>query len=201
MDSRPQFGVNYDVGWIGFTSRSGDIISEGISYFERWDDVPGNICVEHAFIVADKSACIEALGGGIQASELSKYFKDQTCRTYFRRPAAWTPSMGDVIKGEAQKHIGDRYGYGIIFADMLANTLFGHWLNELTGNIPNSFVSEILSRRGTEVCSQLAAMALQTVPSLSTLGCLKLPAREIKPQDLFVDQECFDSGFWRVRSL
>ena len=31
---KPVFGENYDLGWIGFTQRGGDIISDGIAWFD-----------------------------------------------------------------------------------------------------------------------------------------------------------------------
>jgi hypothetical protein len=201
QSTAPAFGENYGTGWIGFTDRHDNPISDGIAYFERWEIDPDGIHVEHVFIVTGETTCVEALARGVQKSSLSDYFTDPNCRTYFRRPAAWTPAMGQAITDTAISHIGDKYGYGIIVADLLANTFIGHQLNRLTNNAPNRIISKLLDRPREEVCSELVALCMQSVAVLANRGCLDLPARLITPQDLFVDSAVFDPGFWRVSAF
>ena len=195
---KPVFGENYDLGWIGFTQRGGDIISDGIAWFERWDAY-GNIIVEHAFVVAGTDTCVEAhAGSGVTRSNLRKYFSDPGCRVFFRKPVKYSPSMGRSIVQAASRHIGDKYGYNIIFADVLINCITGHWLDKLTCGWWARLVAAILNRPGMVVCSQLASLALQAQPMLSTLGCLNQPAATITPQRLFVDESVFENWADRV---
>ncbi len=193
---KPNFGVNYDVGYVGFTSRTDDAVAAGIAWFERWDlvklgaNVPSGICVEHALIVSGPDECVEAHAGtGVQKAILSKYFNDPHCRIFFRKPRNWSQVMGEDIVISAQRRVGDKYGYGVIVADAVANTYLGHLANVLLRNWPNRIVSKLLDSAGAEVCSQLAAEALQD--NLPHLGILAEPARMITPQGLFEDPVIF----------
>lgn len=191
---KPNFGVNYDVGYVGFTSRSDDPVDAGIAWFERWYDYD-QICVTHALIVSGPDECVEAHARtGVQKSTLSKYWNDPHCRLFFRKPAGWYQRLGEDIAISAQRHIGDKYGYGLIVADMLADTALGHWLNRKLKDWPNRAVSKLLNRAGTEVCSELAAEALKD--NLPWLGCLSKPARMIEPQELFVNRMVFED--WKI---
>lgn len=199
---KPNFGVNYDVGYIGFTSRSDDPVAAGIAWFERWDvpdtddwphhpSVPDGIVVEHALIVSGPDECIEAHAGtGVQKSTLSKYWNDPHCRIFFRKPRNCSRTLGQDIVISAQRRIGDRYGYGVIVADALANTFLGHCLNAALFNGPNWLISKLLDRKGAEVCSQLAVEVLQE--NLPHVGILAEPARMVTPQALFEDAVIFE---------
>jgi len=230
---KPNFGVNYDIGYVGFTSHSDDLVDAGISWFERWQTAgsqmpeargqtaevrpptadlrpltsglrpPASVCVSHTFIVSGSDECIEAHAKvGVHKGTLSQYFNDPHCRVFFRKPVGWTLPRGHAIDLSAAVHIGDKYGYGVIIADALANTCLGHWLNCELNNWPNRIVSRLFDRAGAEVCSELVAMALQdqdwlmgtgarTAMSAIAVGCLSQPARMITPQMLFEDTEIF----------
>lgn len=201
----PVFGVNYDVGYIGFTLHSDDPVGAGIAWFERWDyegdggtrvsasGVPPGIVVTHALVVSGPDECIEAHAwSGVQRSTLSKYFNDPHCRIFFRKPRGWTRHRGLDIVTSAASHIGESYGYGLIVADMLADSFVGHWLNRRFRNLPDRIVSKVFDRAGTDVCSELCAKAMQDQFWLRYRGCLRQPARMIEPQALFIDRLVFE---------
>lgn len=198
---KPNWGVNYDVGYIGFTSRTDDLVAAGIAWFERFQEVAGSgvegrgaptgIVVEHALVVTGPDQCVEAHAGtGVQKSTLSKYWNDPHCRLFFRKPRKWSKILGEDIAISAQRHIGEKYGYGLILADALANTYAGHVLNVWLRNWPNRLFCKLWDRAGTEVCSELAAKALQE--NVRNVGCLNQPARMIIPQELFEDPFIFE---------
>lgn len=193
---KPDFGGNYDLGYIGFTSRTDDLVAAGIAWFERWDDRASSpypkITVEHALVVSGENECIEAHAvTGVSRSDLTKYFRDKHCHIFFRKPVGWSLRRGEGIVAAAKDHLGESYGYGLIVADLLANTYFGRWLNRWTRNVPNRIVSKFCDAAGTEVCSELAAKALQAQPWLRERGCLRQPARTVTPQALFEDRRVF----------
>jgi hypothetical protein len=192
---KPNFGVNYDVGYIGFTARCCDPVAAGIAWFERWPvgRVPAGLIVTHALVVSGADECIEAHAKfGVQRSTLSKYFNDPHCQLFFRKPRGWDLPRGQQIVSAAAAHVGDKYGYGIILADLLANTYLGHWLNYWLRNWPNRLVCRLLDRAGSEVCSELAALALQEQWWIPRLGCLENPACMVTPQALFEDDCVFE---------
>lgn len=205
---KPNWGVNYDVGYIGFTSRTDDAVAAGIAWFEHFDEIqvrdgvrqytrPAGIVVEHALVVSGPDECIEAHAGtGVQKSTLSKYFNDPHCRIFFRKPRNWNRVLGEDIVISAQRRIGDKYAYSIIVADALANSVAGHWLNACFGGWPNRIVSGWLSKKHQEVCSQLAAESMaDNMPHVSILA---EPARIVTPQALFEDPVVFEQ--WRNAS-
>jgi hypothetical protein len=194
---KPNFGVNYDVGYIGFTARCCDPVAAGITWFERWDEMVKSsvpkVCVTHALVVSGADECVEAHAGtGVTRATLSKYFNDPHCQIFFRKPRGWDIARGQQIAAAAAEHVGDKYGYGIIVADLLANTILGHWLNVIFRNWPNRLVCRLLDRAGSEVCSELAAGALQAQHWMPRLGCLENPACMITPQALFEDDYVFE---------
>lgn len=187
---KPNWGVNYDVGYIGFTSRTDDLVAAGIAWFERFESQRDLPTVEHVLIVSGPDECIEAHARtGVQKAPLSKYFTDPHCRIFFRKPRRWDQILGEDIVISAQRRIGDGYGYGVIAADLLANTYLGHMANVFLRNWPNRVISKLLKRPGSEVCSELAAEVLQA--NMPHIGCLAQPARMITPQRLFDDTVIF----------
>ncbi len=84
----PLYGVNYKIGYIGFTFDDASIVSHGIAYFTRWTRM-SDIKVSHALVVAGKNICIEALmGQGVAKQPLTKYFFPKTALLHAEsRPA------------------------------------------------------------------------------------------------------------------
>ncbi len=201
---KPNYGVNYDVGYIGFTARCCDPVADGIAWFERWipgaSGVPSGVVVTHALVVSGADECIEAHAqGGVRRATLSQYFNDPHCRIFFRKPRGWDVNRGNDIAMAAAEHVGDKYGYGIIIADLLANTFLGHRLNYWLCNWPNRIVCRLLDRPGAEVCSELAAAALQKQWWIPQIGCLENAACMVTPQALFEDGLIFEP--WQSEPL
>ena len=176
---------------MGFTYHSNEWLSYGIAYFERGDN-PDWIPVTHTFVCSGPDQCVEALGRGIVESDLDKYFKDPKCRIFFRRPKGWSAELGMFIVSAARRHIGDKYGYALILADALDNTLWGLAINWLTAGLLSRWLGKRLDRPHAEICSELVADALQAQPELQGIGCLKRPAWAITPQMLFEDDFVFE---------
>lgn len=189
---KPEFGVNYDVGYIGFTMTRGDDISEGIAYFERFERM-SDIAVSHAFVVTGDDELVEAhIEHGVQRDCISKYFDDPNVLVFFRKPRNWTPGMGRVIANAAISKIGRPYASGLIVADVLADTLFGRLANKVFKQWPDRFVRALLDEPNRFICSELAAYALSQDYLLYKIGVLKNPLDAIDPQELFEDEIIFD---------
>lgn len=188
----PQFADNYRRGWAGFTFHDDSFVSNGIAWFSRPDLLDlGDRKASHTLIVSGFDSCIEAQPKGVVESDLAKYFNDPHCHVFFRCPVGYTEEMGDIIVDAAAAHIGDGYGYGLIVADALAGSIAGRILNKLLFNLPHRLVSGWLDGRKQEICSELVALALQSVPALARLGCLTQPARMITPVMLAFDDQVF----------
>lgn len=192
----PNFGVNYDVGWIGFQFVDNNLISLGIAWFTKWTAYK-NIPVSHTFICTGHDECVEALGSGVVRSGLSERFADKHTHVCFRKPRHWDKASADQIKRTAEAHIGDKYDYSLILADALAGSMVGKLVNLLTRNWANRIVTKLLDSKKQQICSELAATALRSVPVLSHLGCLTLPPRMIVPSQLFSDEQVFEP--WKDR--
>ena len=104
IEQKSQFGVNYDIGYDGFTSRQKDFISAGINWFERWEAIPGVPPVSHVFKIVGEDLTIEAFGDGVRYGKLSNYLNDHTCALLVRKPLGWTLGMGFRMHEEAKRH-------------------------------------------------------------------------------------------------
>lgn len=186
------WGVNYMRGWVFFTFTDDNFVSEGIAWFTRPhllkpDDRP----VSHTGITTGPNGTIEALQQGVVESDLAKYFNDPHVHIFFRCPQGYTEDMGNTIVTAAAGYLGEGYGYPLIVANFLAKNILGRIINKLAFNWPNRAVSWLLDSKRQAICSELVAMALQAVPWLKNIGCLKNPARMITPRDLSSDDKVF----------
>lgn len=188
----PKFGENYDVGYIGFTYYASDAVSEGIAYFERWNRL-SDIRVSHTFVVTGDSELVEAhIEHGVQRASLSKYFDDPKVQVFFRKATGWHPLLGKRIAEAAESKIGCPYGTGLILAEMAADTWIGHLVNKVCKEWPNRFVSWLLNRDTSFICSELVAYALSQQSEFRGRGILAKPLDTIDPQELFEDQVLFE---------
>lgn len=188
----PEYGVNYCRGWIGFTFTDDSIISQGVAWFSRTSSIEGKQKVSHTLICTGPDNCIEAQPRGVVRSDLEKYFNDPHVHIFFRRPKGFSLAMQQRIIDAAEQHIGDKYGYGLILADLMAGSFLGRVLNRLLCNAPNKMVSGWLDSKKSEICSELVALSLKADPSLDGKGCLTLPARMVTPEMLAFDDQVFD---------
>lgn len=194
----PQFGVNYQPGYIGFTFTRDSEISKGIAYFERWERL-SDIKVSHVLIVSGANECIEAHAGeGVARAPLDKYFNDPHTLIFFRQPKRWAPELGQRIVDAAAAKIGCKYNFELIAADMMADSLFGHWCNQIFHNYPRRFVARLLDQTNEFICSQLGSYSMAVQPEFKGVGCLEFPLDTIEPQELFEDEQLFEG--WTNKS-
>lgn len=183
---QPKWGDNVRLGYCGFTRHAGDFVSDGIAWFERWDGKYDGVSVTHAFIVSGPDEVIEAQSRGVVRASLSRYFRDPACQVFFRKPKFYTPLLGQGIVNSAAKYLGEKYGFTLIVADAIARSYLGHALG-LAGPL-----AWLMANKKQEICSQLAARALNAQPELRGLGVLAQPSTVITPQMLFNDRFIFE---------
>jgi len=196
----PEWNDAYRLGYIGFEFTDDSFISNGVVYFERYETVPGasvpDLPISHTFVVTGPDECVEALAHGVTISNLHERFTSPHTHVCFRKPRFYTDVEAHGIAAAAYGEVGKGYGYGLIFADLLANTVVGHWLNIHTGNVPNRIVTALCDRKLSDICSEAAAISLQSQAVLR-VGILKGPARMVTPKALFEDDfvfECWRNG-------
>lgn len=197
----PIYGVNYDKGYIGFTFNNASFVSEGISYFTRWDRL-SNIPVSHVLVVVDENTCMEAvMGKGIIKSNLDKYFWEKHIHIFFRKPKGINENVSEEIVHAAEKEIGATYANNLIANDMIRGTFLGHLLDELSHDEIFDGLAMLLDRDGSFICSELAAYSLKSAKSwaYNHAGILSRPAAAITPQSLFSDEVIFEQ--WKNISL
>ena len=208
IPAKPAFGQTLQPGYCGFITREHDIVGDGIEWFERFET---GIPFVHTFVVDGTDAAtpqasnpptipiIEAHAGpGVHRATLDEYLGQKDCQCFIRIPVGWTPAIGAEIVAAAATHLGERYGFTLIVADALANTFFGHCLNNLSLGLTDRFVCRALSNAHRKICSQLVALALQSQPCLRLRGCLRRPADTIMPRDLGNDPEIWDPCIYRI---
>jgi hypothetical protein len=187
-----EWGVNCDVGWIGFISRHNDFIADGINWFSRWDEI-SKIPITHTFIITGPDSTIEAFNDGVRTGTLSAYLNDPNVALLVRRPIGWTPDMGGRIVSKAQIHVGEGYDDWLIFADAVSNTLIGHWLDHVSNGSVSQHLTQWADSAHKEICSKLVAIAMSQ-PETQSFGVLANTPASIKPIDLFEDQHIFTPG-------
>jgi hypothetical protein len=202
--SEPLWGETLKPGYCGFITRERDIIGDDIEWFERFDK---GLPFCHAFVVArqfytygiNDTVIIEAHArAGVHAAFLSEYLGDPNCQCFIRVPFGYTDEVGAEIVTEAKSHLGEKYDYGLIVADAMANTYMGHLINRLTWNIPDKLVCALFTQRHHAICSELAAEALKSQQYLSLLGCLSRPSDTIMPADLGNDDQVFQETCFKL---
>src|SRR5579863_2701356 len=97
--SKPQFGINYDVGWIGFVWHD-SFVADGIAWFTRWYR-KGNPIVDHVFVVTGENQIVEANADGVDVDPLIGYTTSPGYSLYLREPRNWTPDLGNRIANKA----------------------------------------------------------------------------------------------------
>lgn len=189
---KPQFGVTYDIGWIGFT-RTFDFVDNAIAYGERWERTGTIPAVNHVLIVTGSGTCVQAhCRYGVQPGLLSQYLNDPTSRVYFRKPLGWTNELGNRIAAAAFAKVGCKYANGLILEQIAADTILGHFLNVISRGWFHWFFCKLLAKPGEFICSTLGAMAMASQPEFKQSSVLKEPLASIDPQTLFEDEADFD---------
>ena len=193
----PQYGINYDAGYIGFTYYDSSIVSKGITYFTRWHRFQ-DIRVSHALVVLDERTCIEALADKncVEISPLTNYFNDINCSIFFRKPLPWSKELGERIAAVAKTQRGCKYDFGLIGANAIDGTFLGHLLFDIfKGN--KDALAKACGAKDKWICSELAAFALDEQKEFHDRGVLAKPNDVITPQELFEDSVIFEE--WKNR--
>jgi hypothetical protein len=186
-DLAPKFGENgnYNVGYIGFTYHSKNIISQGIAYFTRRDQI-SEVTASHALIVTGENQCVEAhFETGVAQRDLRDYFDDKHCQIFFKKPKELMPEIANNIAKAAESQMGCKYDINLISRLMFAYTHLGRIINKIT---KDEFVKWLTRQHQGDdewICSELAAYCLDKQPEYKDQDILSLPNAIITPQKLF----------------
>jgi len=194
IEQKSQFGVNYDIGYDGFTSRQKDFISAGINWFERWEAIPGVPPVSHVFKIVGEDLTIEAFGDGVRHGKLSNYLNDHTCALLVRKPLGWTLGMGFRMHEEAKRHLGDRYNYFLIVAMAISNSYLGKWIDKKTSGKFSMWITDWADNAKSEICSSLVARVNGAMPELEGKSVLAKPPFKVMPVMLCGDSVIYEPG-------
>lgn len=192
---KPQFGVNYKVGYVGFTFTDNNFVSNGIAWFTRWEkgenkDVP-NLNISHCFIVDGENECIEATNPTVCVSPLTKYFNNPHTHVSFRKPLGLTELTGHLMALDASHQLGKPYDYSLIVGHAIDDTFLGKLVDEITDDKSREFLTWVFSTKGKLICSELIASVLRNRPEYTGKDILTHPPYSIDPQQLFQSHEIF----------
>jgi hypothetical protein len=187
----PEYGKNYDIGYIGFTYSATNFVSNGIAYFTRWSRM-SQIKTCHALLVTGENECIEAHAqGGVKKTPLSNYFNDVHTQIFFRKPLDLTDAIAKAIVITAQHELGCKYDTKLIASQALSNSHLGKLIKDTFGGKPEEIISKLMNNDNRWICSELVAYCLDEQPLYKGRGILGKPADTIDPQELFEDSIIF----------
>jgi hypothetical protein len=190
--SQPEFGKDYDLGWVGFVHGPSKL-SAAITYLTRRDRV-GDITVTHSFLVTGPDECVEAnMPVGVVTSRLGQsYFNTKEGPVIFRKPRGLTPEVAQRLVARAKAEVGARFDIAGMVAEGLGGTFLGHLLNSLFDNKPREVMAKLLHQKGQWVCCDLVMYCLREEPLYRGKGALARPVATVSPQALFEDDEIFE---------
>ena len=193
---KPEYGVNYKEGFIGFTFDDSSFLSMGISWFTRWEkgvnpDVP-NISISHCFVVTGPDSCVEAWVPYVRKSKLSDYFNNPHLHVSFRKPKSMSDEMGKSIAEAATSQIGKSYDVLLIIGLLLTNTFVGKFLEKITNGWSKKLLTNLFNKRKAYICSELVGYAMSTQPQYKGQGILNGSLSSTDPQSLFEDRVIFE---------
>ncbi len=187
----PEYGKNYDIGYVGFTYSATNIISNGIAYFTRWARM-SQIKTCHALLVTGENECIEAHAqGGVKKTPLSSYFNDEHTQIFFRKPIDLTDVIAKAIAITAEHELGCKYDIKLIGSQAFSNSHLGKLIKDIFGGKPEEIISKLVNNDNRWICSELVAYCLDEQPLYKGRGILGKPADTIDPQELFEDSIIF----------
>jgi hypothetical protein len=176
---RGEINGNYGPGYIGFSYRDNNVISEGIAYFT--EEEAKDIKVSHSFYVVDQETIIEAEFTGVIMSDPKKYFDNPHAIVFFKKPIHLFNSYITVMSEYALSLVGKPYDYGLFI-----NFLYQWFVTKiLRREIPKKD-PPLLDNPNGFMCSEVSASTLNRIPEYSNLFPLSEwhPAR-ISPMLLF----------------
>ena len=193
IDERPQWGVNYNVGHIGF-SNNNSAIAKAIKWGTKYDK-QNKIEATHALIIINEHECIEALmGKGVVISPLSKYFDSEEFNIVIKAPKEYNATLGKGIVNQALEQLGAPYSAKVIFMSLCRGLVAGHIIDLITKDkLWDHFCKNRIGRQ-TFICSGLVAYCLQKMANwkYSKSGSLKRDFSGINPVELLYDTEIFE---------
>jgi hypothetical protein len=194
VEQKYQWGVNYDVGYDAFTAHPKDFLTAGINWFERWDALPGFPPASHALKIVGPNQTIEALAHGVVYGKLSDYLNDPDCALMVRKPAGWTPDIGQRLKAAAESHLGERYNYLLIVMMAIGHSYLGHGIDKLFKGKFAKWLEKTADSKRYSICSQMVARSNSSLPEYKDKGVLKLPPYDITPLLLVQDPVIYERG-------
>lgn len=194
LEQKPQYGVNYNEGFDGFTVRAKDFLANGIKWFERWDQLPGIPPVSHTLKIVGENKTIEALSDGVVYGTIDHYLNDPDCALLIREPIGWTPEMGRRMTAEAEKHLGEKYNWFLIAMIAISRTYFGRAIDNMSKGKISTWLQDWADNSRMEICSSLVARVDSTEPELAGKSVLSLPPFKVLPTMLFGDSVIYKPG-------
>lgn len=189
----PKFGVNYDVGYIGFKYVDRNFLSNGIAYFTRWERL-NQIRVSHCFVVSSKNECVHAtMKMGVCIGQLDDWFNDPKCQVFFRKPRGYSVALGNRIVQTAASQLGRDYDFSLLFSQGIEGSYIGRMLHRIYGDDLSAALAKLCNSEDEWVCSELQAYSLDEQPEYHDVGCLSKPNAAISPQELFEDELLFEA--------
>lgn len=191
-EAKPEYGVNYGRGWIGFNHAS-SWMSKGIALLTRHQRKHG-VAISHALVVTGEDECVEAaFGKGVVVSSLNKQYFDNPDRyIVFRKPRGLTDEMADRVVEAARKEVGVEFDNSILVGGVVNNTFLSHVVDTFHGGDSKDFVAQLSNDDDRWICSELAAHCLRLQPEFDEAGVLQHPDSAIEPQRLFEADELFE---------
>jgi hypothetical protein len=181
----PEYGKDYDDGYVFFSYNTTSFISAGIALFSRKEALNG-VPISHCGIVTGERECIEAASpGGIQRSDfVSKYIEPQEIMVFLCKPRNLTPAKAALMRWEAESHLGKGYATTGVAGSALWNIFGLTWIPWFRRR------RNWLNSKKRMFCSELCAESLiKGFPDRP--GCLQWHPTNIYPSTLFNDHEVF----------
>jgi hypothetical protein len=178
---------NYGAGFIGFSMRDTNFVSQGICYFT--EEEAKSIKVSHTFYVVDANTIVEAEAEGVVLSDPKKYFDSPHIHVFFKRPRNLSADYIQKMTTYAFSIVGKKYDYGLFL------TFIYQWFvrKVLRLDLPFKKQPPLLDNPNAFVCSEVSTNTLNQILEYSNLFPLSEwhPAR-ISPLLLFAS-EIFDA--------
>lgn len=159
---------NYGAGYIGFSYKDDNVVSQGIAWFTR--EEYNGIVPSHTFYVVDHRKIIEATGEGVHFTDINHYFNEPHYVVFFKKPLHLSSDYIFQITDWLHKQLGKSYDYSAILGFLLKVERL--WFLR---KYPSIFDS-----RDEFVCSELVASALNQIPEYSNL----FPLSEYHPSKI-----------------
>lgn len=187
----PEYGRNYDRGWIGFNHAS-SWMSKGIARLTEPQRKSG-IPISHAFIVTGEDECVEAAfrKGVVKSSLTEAYFDKPDRYVIFRKPLGLNDDLADRIVTTARAELGTDFNNAALLSSLMAESFLGSVVDRLFDGELEKCIAKLAEDEDRWICSELAAYCLNQQPEFQGRGILRKSEAAIEPQALFEADELF----------